>query len=258
MQMKPLLWRAASIPIGGGEVDLQPLMRSMPKSKAGCVFRDFVVPPGMAHVISNATAWASRPASHETIVKSLQQLTGNDELGGHNGRHVLPEVGRGLQLPKQMREALGYWRAQPTLGDPSDAAAVARALTKACERQTRAGALASCADRYSSVDAAPVEQDQARVKCMLATRALRAASRRRPRRHRSRRLPRRSSRRELRGSNGGRASHGPPPPSHSMICQRGLGRQRSSACSESQRRSVHQRLKPAPRRRFVSKDLRNV
>ena len=28
------------------------------------------------------------------------------------------------------------------------------------------------ADRYSSVDAAPVEQDQARVACMLAARAL--------------------------------------------------------------------------------------
>ena len=172
MQMKPLPWRAAVISIGGGEVDLQPLVQSMPDSDAGCVFRDFVVPPGVPHVIGNATAWASRPASHETVVKSLRQITGNDELGGHNGRHVLPEVARGLQLPKQMREALGYWRQQPTIGDPSDAAAVAQALTKARQRQTRAGALASCADRYSSVDAAPVEQDQARVACMLAARAL--------------------------------------------------------------------------------------
>ena len=79
---------------------------------------------------------------------------------------------------------------------------------------------------------------------------------------RSRRLPRRSSRRELRGSNGGRASRGPRP--HSMICQRALGRQRSSACSGSQRRSVQHSqcvqapVKPASRRRFVSTDLRNV
>ena len=141
LQMKPLPWRAALIPIGGGDVDLQPLVRSMPDSEDGCVFRDFVVPPGMPHVIGNATAWALRPASHETVVKSLRQITGTDDLGGHNGRHVLPEVARGLQLPKQMREALGYWRQQPTIGDPSDAAAVARALTKARQRQTRAGAL---------------------------------------------------------------------------------------------------------------------
>ena len=172
LQMKPLPWRAAMIPIGGGDIDLRPLVESMPDSDAGCVFRDFEVPQGAAHVIGNATAWANRPASHETVVKSLRQLTGNDELGGHNGRHVLPEVGRGLQLPKQSREALGYWRAQPTIGDPTDAATTDRALAKARERLTRQGALASCADRYASVDAQPVEQDQARVTCMLAAAAL--------------------------------------------------------------------------------------
>ena len=172
LQMKPLPWRAAMVPIGGGDIDLRPLVESMPDSDAGCVFRDFVVRPGEAHVIGNAIAWASRPASHETVVKSLRQLTGSDELGGHNGRHVLPEVGRGLQLPKQSREALGYWRAQPTLGDPTDAAVMNRALAKARERITRQGALASCADRYASVDAQPVEQDQARVTCMLAAAAL--------------------------------------------------------------------------------------
>ena len=171
-EMRPLPWRAAMIPIGGGDVDLQPLINSMPNSDKGCVFRDFETAPGVAHVITNATAWANKPASHETIVNSLRVLTGNGELGGHNGRHVLPEVGRVLELPKQSREALGYWRVTPVIGDATDARALARAMTKARERRTRAGALASCADRYSSIDAAPVEQDKARVACMLACRAL--------------------------------------------------------------------------------------
>jgi methionine synthase I (cobalamin-dependent) len=72
-----------------------------------------------------------------------------------------------------VREAIGYWRVQPVVSDSTnDAAAIARATTKARERRTRAGALASCADRYASVDAQAVEQDQARVACQLAAREL--------------------------------------------------------------------------------------
>ena len=34
----------------------------MPDSEEGCIFRDFITPPGVPHVVSNATAWANKAA----------------------------------------------------------------------------------------------------------------------------------------------------------------------------------------------------
>jgi hypothetical protein len=172
LEMRPLAWRAPIIPISGDDVDLQPMIDAMPDSANGGIFRDFVTAPGAPHTIDNAIEWLDKLASHDTIVKSLRVLTGDDSIGGHHGRHVNPEIARALGLPRHTREAIGYWREQPVIGDANDAAAIARAVTQARKRRTRAGALASCADRYSSVDAQAVEQDAARAACMLAAREL--------------------------------------------------------------------------------------
>ena len=173
LEMRPLAWRAPLIPMTGDSVDLEPLIKSMPDSENGCVFRDFVTPADKPHTINHAIGWANHPASHDTIVNSLRIVGDDPDLGGHDGRHVNAEIGRALELPRHVREALGYWRVQPVIGDSAnDAAAIARATTKARERRTRAGALASCADRYASVDAQAVEQDKARAACQLAAREL--------------------------------------------------------------------------------------
>ena len=173
LEMRPLAWRAPLIPLSGEDIDLAPLIDSMPDSEEGCVFRDFITPPGAAHTIDNAIGWANTPASHDTVVNSLRVVGDDPTLSGHMGRHVNAEIGRALGLPRHVREAIGYWRVQPVVSDSTnDAAAIARATTKARERRTRAGALASCADRYASVDAQAVEQDQARVACQLAAREL--------------------------------------------------------------------------------------
>jgi len=173
LEMRPLAWRAPLIPMTGDKVDLGPLIKSMPDSENGCVFRDFITPDGKPHTINHAIGWANYPASHDTIVNSLRIVGDDPDLGGHDGRHVNAEIGRALELPRHVREALGYWRVQPVIGDSAnDAAAIARATTKARERRTRAGALASCADRYASVDAQAVEQDKARAACQLAAREL--------------------------------------------------------------------------------------
>ena len=70
-----------------------------------------------------------------------------------------------------MRERLGYWREQPTIGDSvTDQRAIDRAIAKARERHTRASALAAMPDRYASVDADVVVTDNARAACLLACR----------------------------------------------------------------------------------------
>jgi hypothetical protein len=172
IEMRPLAWRAPLIAIGArGDIDLQPLVAAMPASGKGCVFRDFETPEGMPHSIIHATGWLNKAASYETVVRSLRDLTGQHDLGTHNGRHVLPEVALGLLLPKQVRERLGYWREQPTIGDSvTDQRAIDRAIAKARERHTRASALAAMPDRYASVDADVVVTDNARAACLLACR----------------------------------------------------------------------------------------
>ena len=171
--MKPLAWRAPLVALT--EVDCGPLLESMPR-KGGSMYRDFIVPAGFTKVITNAIGWADRPASHETVVASQRALLSpflgdarTDLLGGHDQRHTIPEVARGLNLPRHVREALGYWRARAIVADTTgDKAAMARAVTVARGVKDRSGALASNADRYSSVDGAPVESDTARVTCLKA------------------------------------------------------------------------------------------
>ena len=168
-QMRPLAWRAPLIPIGDGEVDLEPLLESMPDSEDGCVFRDFDVPKGKPHSIVHAIAWRDRPASHATVVRSLRDIAEDPDLDGHDARHIMPEVGRGLRMPRHQREALGYWAAETVVADSADdPSAFAAAVRLARKKKTRMGALASNADRYSSVAAAPVEQDATRATCLLA------------------------------------------------------------------------------------------
>ena len=174
LEMRPLAWRAPLIAIDGGEVCLEPLLEAMTTFEGNsCVFLDFIVPPGEPKSIYKATAWAPRAAPHGTIVGAVREILDDEDLGGHDERHVIPEIARGLKLPRHVREAVGHWRPQPHVADSrDDRAAVARATALARERRNRAGALASCADRYSSVGAAPVEQDSTRAMCLLAARDL--------------------------------------------------------------------------------------
>jgi hypothetical protein len=171
IEMRPLVWRAPIIPIGGGEVDLEPLIKSMPGGPNGCVFRDFVTPEGVPHTIDNATAWANSAASHQTVRDSIKAITGDDLAGGHEERHYIPSVGKVMKMPRTTREALGYWREQPVVAnDPEDERAMRAALVKARQRRSRAGSIASSADRYANVSGEAIEQDEARVACMLAVR----------------------------------------------------------------------------------------
>jgi len=175
--MRPLAWRAPIIPVSQDDIDLQPMVEAMVGSDKGCIFRDFVVPEGAPHTVGNAIAWANKAASHATIVTSLIELLspslGAERaalIGGHCARHVLPEVGKALKLPREIRESLGYWREHPVIANEGDRAALARAITQARQRSTRAASIASSADRYASVDAATVVQDEARIACLLAIR----------------------------------------------------------------------------------------
>ena len=177
LKMKALEWRAPMVAIGGRMLDLQPLLDSMPECTDGCVFRDFVVPKGKKHVITNATAWADRAAPHDTVVRSAQHLLYKLGLGakearavrGHDARHVLPNVARALALPKQLREHIGNWRITPVAAnDQGDRVALREAVRRAREQATRQGALQSCADRYSCEIGADVMADEARTTCLLA------------------------------------------------------------------------------------------
>ena len=177
LKMRPLAWRAPIIPISQDDIDLQPMVEAMVGSDKGCSFRDFVVPEGAPHTIGNAIAWDNKAAPHATIVTSLIELLspslGAERaslIGGHCARHVLPEVGKALKLPREIRESLGYWREHPVIANEGDRAALARAITQARQRNTRAASIASSADRYASVDAATVVQDEARIACLLAIR----------------------------------------------------------------------------------------
>ena len=79
-------------------------------------------------------------------------------------------MARVLELPRHVREGLGYWRSQVVVAmEPGDQAAVDRAHAAArAIRCTRTGSLAFCSDRYSSKDGQPIEQYAARVACLNA------------------------------------------------------------------------------------------
>ena len=180
-KMKPLPWSALLIPLSSDErVELEPLRDSMPGGEHGCTFRDFEVPKGKKRVITNAVEWLDNAAPHHRVVASLNALADKiydrhkltpptSRITGHKGRHNVPEAGRLIELPMQSRERLGHWRASATISDAADdAAALSRALTVARERRTRIGRIVAMADRYSSVDAAPIEADREQMACLLA------------------------------------------------------------------------------------------
>ena len=171
--LRPLAWRAPIVPCTQLGIDLNPLTSSMPDGAEGCVFRDFVTPPGCPHLIVHAISWADRPASHDTVVRSLRAILrprlgdAVDSMLGHDERHVLPEVGRIARFPRHEREALGYWRQSPIVADTAEGlSARAHAITLARNHRSKQGAMAYMCDRYTSVDAEPVEQDNTRVACM--------------------------------------------------------------------------------------------
>ena len=177
--MRPLAWRAPLIPIASKTecVDLTPLMSSLP-SEGGCMYRGFNVPKGKPISIIHATSWSNLPATHAVIVKSIQDIAQLSPLrmpsqrataiGGHDDRHVLPEIGRVASLPRHIRECLGYWTSAPEIADdPSDQAAIARAHMRAREQRKSSGPRAFMCDQYASQDAQPIEQDRARISCML-------------------------------------------------------------------------------------------
>jgi hypothetical protein len=173
--MKALAWRAPIVNMQHGTgVHLSAMLDAMPRSADGCMYRDFAVPEGAKKVVTNAIAWLNKPATHDVIVASKQAILephlGEErasKIGGHDQRHTVPEVARGLGLPRSVREALGYWRSKVIVADDeNDKAALARAVAAARQVQTRAGAMAYNSDRYSSVDGARVEVDEARITCL--------------------------------------------------------------------------------------------
>ena len=106
-------------------------------------------------------------------MQALRDLTGNDELNGHGGRHVLPELGRAAELPTHVREALGHRRAAKVVSDsPADEEALERAISLARAKRSRSDAMATMANRYSSKDAAVVERENAAAACLLLARGV--------------------------------------------------------------------------------------
>jgi hypothetical protein len=174
-KMKALAWRAPVVNMQqSAGVNLAAMLEAMPRSADGCMYRDFEVPPGKQKIITNAIAWSNKPASHDVIVKSKQAILAPhigeqraSRVGGHDQRHTVPEVARGLGLARSEREAIGYWRSKVVVADDErDKAALARAVAAARQVQTRSGALSYNSDRYSSVDGARVESDTARITCL--------------------------------------------------------------------------------------------
>ena len=170
--MRALCWRAPIVTLDQQAVNLLPALASMEGGES--LFRDFTTEPGQAHVITNAIAWADKTASHETVVASqkalLRAVLGEeraDAVGGHDHRHVLPEVARVINVSRERREQLGYWRSQGVVGEGAqDRAAIGRAIQAARTASTKSGPLRFQSDRYSSVDADPISSDETRIMCL--------------------------------------------------------------------------------------------
>ena len=180
-EMRPLPWRApivAMTELGGP--DLVPLFSSFPPNGPGSLFRAFGVRSSAARRdVTHATEWRTESETFDGVVAAQRAMLGaemnlsrseRNGVGGHDQRHVLPEVARVLGLPTQYRESLGYWRESKTIvsDSASDAAAYARALRAARLPSSRASRLGRLCNRYSSVDADPIEGDEARVVCLDA------------------------------------------------------------------------------------------
>ena len=171
--MRPLHWRAPLVPVGEGDIDLYPLLDQLSECGLGhgCIFRDFNVPEGCPHTLANAISWRSCGASHARIVACTRELLDDDDVSGHDARHVIPEVARVLEISQAKRTALGHWReSKPIAESKDDRAAFRRAVDLARRARTRAGNLSAMADRYSSVCAEKVVADTTRTICLLAVR----------------------------------------------------------------------------------------
>ena len=186
-QMRPLPWRApivAMTELGGP--DLVPLFASFP-DEGGSLFRAFDTGASAArHDVTRAAAWKNEAETFDGVVAAQRAMLGTAQglspseraaIGGHEYRHVLPEVARVLGLPTQYRESLGYWRESKAVvsDSASDASAYARALRAARLPGSRASRLSRLCNRYSSVDAEPIESDEARVACLDAVSRLLAS-----------------------------------------------------------------------------------
>jgi hypothetical protein len=179
-QMQLLQWRVPLLPGGKQQdIDLQPLLKSMEgMGDNGGVFRAYEVRRGAHYCLANAIGWADRVATRDEIIADEKELLRGvlseielTNLTNHMDRHIIPSVGRVLQLSSAKRATLGYWADQPVTGDPADAQAMAKAERVARMRRTKAGRLQQMADRYSSREAEPAEHDDARAMCLLAIRS---------------------------------------------------------------------------------------
>ena len=97
-------------------------------------------PPSAA--ASPAVGQASPAAVQQTHQPNrLHRQKGHaDTIGGHDGRHVIPECARVMQLPRSMRDTIGYWRSPSAVTDETDAiAARAAALRFARVARPRMG-----------------------------------------------------------------------------------------------------------------------
>ena len=65
----------------------------------------------------------ARHAQHpHRLVPRLRNDPRVDSIGGHDGRHVIPEGARVMKLPRwSMRDTIGYWRSSSAVADETDA-----------------------------------------------------------------------------------------------------------------------------------------
>ena len=175
LQMRPLPWRVPLIAIAqGAEVNLEPLIAAM--RECPCMW------PGLDAAATAAKGYTGRPASHAEAVRDMRDIlrlvprlrddARVDSIGGHDGRHVIPECARVMQLPRSMRDTIGYWRSPSAVTDETDAiAARAAALRFARVARPRMGWGRFLSDRYSSREGQVIEGDEGRVACLVAIKA---------------------------------------------------------------------------------------
>ena len=102
------------------------------------------------------------------VVAAQRELLCSDKVGGHDHRHLLPEIGRVADLSTRRCEQLCYWRQQGVVGESeADQAALARAVAAARAAPRRGGPLAWQSDRYASVDAVIAEGARRHVRPVM-------------------------------------------------------------------------------------------
>ena len=175
LQMRPLPWRVPIISVAPGpEVNLVPLIWAM--QECPCMW------PGMDKTATEAGAYTGKPATHaeavrdmRNILKLVPRLQGDarvDAIGGHDGRHVIPECARVMKLPRSMRDTIGYWRSPSAVTDETnEKAARDAALRFARVARVRMGWGRHLSDRYSSQVGQVIEGDEGRVACLMAIKA---------------------------------------------------------------------------------------